>query len=216
MARAESGAAKRISRSPPKIDLLSEVMEKIGKPVHLVAHSFGGLVSLGFLETAPETVLSVTFFEANPLGLLKLESENDFDAELQAMIAGFQAQAKARDQNAAKTIIDYYGGEGFFDALPENMRAYCTANAKVNALDWHTGISYRPDLRRLVALDYPITLAYGSNTTAAMKTITRLLGRSLPKARICEIKDPGHFLISTHPKDCASLILDTIRKTKAN
>ena len=132
----------------PQIDLLSEVMEKIGKPVHLVAHSFGG--------------------------------------------------------------------EGFFDALPENVRAYCTATAKVNALDWHTGMSYRPDAQHLSALDCPITLAYGSNTTAAMKTITRLLGRSLPKARICEIKDAGHFLISTHPKDCASLILDTIRKTKAN
>lgn len=200
----------------PQIDLLSEVIERIGKPVHLVAHSFGGLVSLGFLETAPETVLSVTFFEANPLGLLKLEGENDLDAELQAMIAGFQAQVKARDPNAAKTIIDYYGGKGFFDALPENVRAYCTATAKVNALDWQTGMSYRPDAQHISALDCPITLAYGSNTTAAMKTITRLLGRSLPKARICEIKDAGHFLISTHPKDCASLILDTIRKTKAN
>ena len=143
----------------PRIDLLSEVIERIGKPLHMVAQSFGGLVSLGFLETALETILSVTFFEADPLRLLKLEGENDLDAELQAMIAGFQAQIKARDPNDAKTIIDYYGGSGFFDALPENVRAYCTATAKVNALDWHTGMSYRPDLRRLAALDYPITLA---------------------------------------------------------
>lgn len=198
----------------PQIDLLSEVIEKIGKPVHLVAHSFGGLVSLGFLETAPETVLSVTFFEANPLGLLKLEGENDLDAELQAMIAGFQAQVKARDPNAAKTIIDYYGGEGFFDALPENVRAYCTATAKVNALDWQTGMSYRPDAQHLSAIECPITLAYGSNTTAAMKTITHHLGRYLPKAQICEVKDAGHFLISTHPKDCAALIIETIVRVK--
>ena len=198
----------------PQIDLLSEVIEKIGKPVHLVAHSFGGLVSLGFLETAPETVLSVTFFEANPLGLLKLEGENDLDAELQAMIAGFQAQVKARDPNAAKTIIDYYGGKGFFDALPENVRAYCTATAKVNALDWHTGMNYRPDPKRLAALDCPITLAYGSNTTAAMKAISRHLGRYLPKAQICEVKDAGHFLISTHPKDCAAQVLRTIRRAE--
>lgn len=192
------------------------MIEKIGKPAHLVEHSFGGLLSLGFLETPPHRVLSVTFFEANPLGLLKLESENDLDAKLQARIAGFQAQVKARDPNGAKTIIDYYGGKGFFDALPGNVRAYCTAIAKVNALGWHTRMSYRPDLKRLAALDCLITLAYGSNTTAAMKTITRLLGRYLPKVRICEIKDAGHFLISTHHKDCASLIVETIVKAKAN
>ncbi|XAT59871.1 alpha/beta fold hydrolase [Rhodobacteraceae bacterium Araon29] len=199
----------------PQIDLLSEVVKKIGAPVHLVAHSFGGLVSLGFLETAPETVLSVTFFEANPLGLLKLEGESDLDAELQAMIAGFQTQVNARDPDAAKTIIDYYGGAGFFDALPENVRTYCTTTAKVNALDWQTGMSYRPNPERLAALNCPITLAYGSNTTAAMKTITRHLGPYLPKAQICEVKDAGHFLISTHPKDCAAHVLRTIRRAEA-
>ena len=88
---------------------------------------------------------------------------------------------KARDPNGAKTIIDYYGGKGFFDALPENVRAYCTATAMVNALGWHTGMSYRPDLKRLAALDCLITLAYGSITTAAMKTLTGLLGHYLQK-----------------------------------
>lgn len=177
----------------PQIDLLSEVIKKIGKPVHLVAHSFGGLVALAYLETAPEMVLSVSFFEANPLGLLKLEGESDLDTELQTAIAGFQTQVNAHDPNAAKAIIDCYGGASFFDALPENVRSYCTATAKVNALDWQTGMSYLPDPKRLAALDCQITCAYGSNTTAAMKTITRHLGRYLPRAQICEVKDAGHF-----------------------
>ena len=198
----------------PQIDLLSEVIERIGKPVHLVAHSFGTLVALAFLETAPKTILSVTFFEANPLGLLRAEGDKDLDADLRQMIAGFQAQVATQDPCAAKTIIDYYGGAGFFDALPEPVRAYCAATAKVNALDWQTGGDYRPDAQKLYALGCPITLAYGSNTSPAMQTIKRHLGRYLPKAQICEIKNAGHFLISTHPEDCAAVIIDTIAKTK--
>lgn len=157
----------------------------------------------------------MTFFEANPLGLLKLEGESDLDAELQAMIAGFQTQVKARDPDAAKTTIDYYGGASFFDALPENVRTYCTTTAKVNALDWQTGMSYRPNPESLAALNCPITLAYASNTMAAMKTITHHLGPYLPKAQICEVKDAGHFLISTHPKDCAANVRRTIRRAEA-
>ena len=198
----------------PQIELLSEVMERIGKPVHLVAHSFGTLVALAFLETAPEIILSATFFEANPLGLLKAEGDNDLDADLRQMIAGFQAQVAAQDPDAAKTIIDYYGGEGFFDTLPKPVRDYCAATAKVNALDWQTGADYRPDAQKLSVLGCPITLAYGSDTSPAMKTIKRHLGRYLPQAQLCEIKDAGHFLISTHPKDCAAAILETIVKAK--
>ena len=199
----------------PQIDLLSEVIEKIGKPVHLVAHSFGGLVALGFLETAPKTVLSVTFLEANPLGLLKIEGDSNLDADLWQIIARFKAQVTAKDPDAAKTIIDYYGGTGFFDALPETVRKYCAATVQVNALDWQTGMAYRPDAQHLSALGCPITLAYGSNTTAAMKAITRHLGRYVPKAQICEVKDAGHFLISTHPKDCAALIMSSMQKAGA-
>ncbi|MBT7906655.1 MAG: alpha/beta fold hydrolase [Marinovum sp.] len=55
----------------PQIDLLSEVIEKIGKPVHLVAHSFGGLVALGFLETAPKTRFKRHVFRGQSFGSFK-------------------------------------------------------------------------------------------------------------------------------------------------
>lgn len=40
----------------PQIDLLSEVVKKIGAPVHLFAYSFGGLMSLGFGNRARDGV----------------------------------------------------------------------------------------------------------------------------------------------------------------
>ena len=195
----------------PQIDLIGEVLQEIGAPVHLVAHSFGGLVSLGFLETAPEAVLSVTFFEANPLGLLGPAGESSLVTELQTMIARFQSQVTAQDPDAAKTIIDYYGGTGFFDAMPETVRSYCAATARVNALDWQTGMHYQPNAKRLARLDCPITCAYGSRTTQAMKVITHQLVEHLPHAKIKEVENAGHFLISTHPKDCAALIMQTVQ-----
>ena len=67
-------------------------------------------------------VLSVTFLEANPLGLLKIEGDSNLDADLWQIITRFQAQVTAKDPDAAKAIIDYYGGAGFFDALPETVR----------------------------------------------------------------------------------------------
>ena len=52
------------------IDIIETVVAKIGQPVHLVGHSFGGMVALACALSDRSEILSITTFEANPITLI--------------------------------------------------------------------------------------------------------------------------------------------------
>ena len=52
------------------IDIIETVVAKIGQPVHLVGHSFGGMVALASALSHRLEILSITTFEVNPITLI--------------------------------------------------------------------------------------------------------------------------------------------------
>ena len=54
-----------------EIEILSQITASIQKPVHLVGHSFGGLVCFAAILMGKLKVKSLTTFEANPITLLE-------------------------------------------------------------------------------------------------------------------------------------------------
>ena len=52
------------------IDIIETVVAKIGQRVHLVGHSFGGMVALARALSHRLEILIITTFEANPITLI--------------------------------------------------------------------------------------------------------------------------------------------------
>lgn len=192
---------------------VAAVLEAAGRlpgPLHLVGHSFGGTVALATALARRAPIASLALFEANPLALLR--NQPALQAEAVALSRRFAAAVAAGEADAPALIIDYWGGQGTFAALPEAVRDYCRRTAPANVLDWPCCLGFAPATADYAALDLPVLLVRGQHANAAMLAITQSLAQVLPRAEPAVVADAGHFLISSHPAACAALLGDFLRR----
>lgn len=190
-----------------EIDVIAALGQHIGRPVHLVGHSFGGTVALGAVMKGGIEAISLATFEANPIAILEA-SHSELFAEALATGDAIRQAWQTGDDDAPAVVIDYWGGAGSFAELPEAVRQYCRATTFANVLDWQTVLSLSPSGDALNAVDSPVLLVRGADANPAMVEITRLLEVALPRATAATVAGASHFLISTHPSECARLLAD--------
>ena len=89
--------------------VIGAVAAEIGKPVHLVGHSFGGTVALAAALAGVIDVLSIATFEANPLDLLRSAGRDGLSADTRRMSDAYAAAFASGEADAPKRIIDFWG-----------------------------------------------------------------------------------------------------------
>jgi len=179
---------------------------RIGEPVHLVGHSFGGTIALAAVLAGRVRALSIATFEANPLALIATGGRQDLLEDARRMATAFEAAHLGGERDAAGRVIDYWGGTGAFAALPEVVQDYCRKTTFANVLDWRTAFAFAATPADYARIAIPVLLVRGAKAVPAMVEITEALGRAMPQSRSAVVEGAGHFLISTHPADCAGLL----------
>ncbi len=188
-----------------ELRVLRAVAQRTPGPVHLVGHSFGGTVALALALSAQVEVASLALFEANPLHLL-LPAQAKLHADTLRMSQAFEAAVQAGERDAPARIIDFWGTAGTYAALPAAVQDYCRQTATVNVLDWHCDFGWPVVPADLARLDIPTLVVRGALANAAMVVMSEALAAGLPQARQAVVAGAGHFLISSHPADCAALL----------
>ena len=190
-----------------ELRLVQAVAERVNGPVHLVGHSFGGAIALVAALSGTLRVASLSLFEANPLDMLWGDAQGAaLHRDTLDMSLDFAAAAAAGEPDAAARIIDFWGNPGAFAAMPEAVKAYCRETAAVNVLDWRCAWSVRLKAQDCARLEIPVLLVRGSLANDAMVKITGALESALPDVRSEVVDGAGHFLITSHPQQCASLL----------
>jgi pimeloyl-ACP methyl ester carboxylesterase len=189
-----------------EIDVLAAVCAKAATPVHIVGHSYGGLCALALALSGRVPVAGMTLFEPNPIEVLQQGGEASLAAEVRDFIRDYAAAHAAGDRLAARQVIDFYGGAGTFDALPERARAYVIATTSVNLLDWQTASNFAPPLSALAKLDVSTTIVCGAKAHPVVRRIDEILVETMPRARLEIMANAGHFMIMTHPVQSAAAI----------
>jgi pimeloyl-ACP methyl ester carboxylesterase len=186
--------------------LIDQIIDRIGTPPHVIAHSFGGLAAIAHALTGRNAPASLLLVEANPLGLLRAMGEHEHYAMFASMTARYFADFASGRAEAARHVIDFYGGQGTFDAMPAKVREYIVSTTAVNVRDWSSGTPFEPDCETLQSIRVPTTLVRGGSGHPAMLRIAEILHACIPGARLVTIDGGSHFLPSTHPKEIAELI----------
>lgn len=194
--------------------ILEAVAERIGQAFHIVGHSFGGTIALAAVLRQRIKVQSIATFEANPIAVLKAQHPELFEAAQQVGRTIHEGYDDG-DPNASAGVIDYWGGEGAFASLPEVVQDYCRATTFANVLDWRTVPSFQPTPAEWSTVQVPTLLVRGSQANPAMVQITGALKALLPNARDAVVEGAGHFLINTHPNECAELLAAFYREIGA-
>ena len=213
------GTAERRSTRDPSITHEAEVVEVVarraGGPVHLVGHSFGGLVALAVALRNRVPLASLAIVEAPAMELLRHCGEDRHYQTFREMTGAYFAAFEAGETEAIATMIDFYGGSGTYTSWPDRVRAYAVETTAVNILDWASAYGFPLTVASLAAIAVPTLVLWGGASHPAMQRANALLGESVAGAISATIDGAAHFMISTHASGVARHVAGHVHRSEA-
>jgi pimeloyl-ACP methyl ester carboxylesterase len=174
------------------VALVARLLPKLDEPVHLVGHSYGGLVALRVAAAAPARLRSLTLYDPVAFGVL--EPERDADARVELTRAWPTWGVNEAEQEAwLTTFIDYWGGQGAF------ARLSAAARAELRRVGWVVAEGVRTltgDATRAGAyggITAPTLLVTGERSPLAAQRVVARLAEALPNARLERVEGAGHM-----------------------
>lgn len=203
------GTAERRTSEDPSImheaDAIEAVIQKAGSPVHLVGHSFGGLVALAVALRGRASLSSLTILEAPAAEILREQNDGRYQ-DFRDMTDKYFAAFQAGDKEAVGKMIDFYGGRDTFLSWPPRVRAYAVETTPVNILDWASAYNFPLSAAVLAKIRIPTLVVWGSKSQPAVQRANAMLGECISQAASAVIEDAAHFMIATHPHEVAACI----------
>jgi pimeloyl-ACP methyl ester carboxylesterase len=187
-------------------EVLEAVVRKAGGSVHLVGHSFGGLVSLAVALRKQTPLASLTILEAPAFTILRQHGRHAEYQAFRQMTEGYFAAYDRGENEAIAAMIDFYGGAGTFASWPSRIRDYAVRTTPINMLDWATADTLALPLKDLASINMPIMVIAGQASHLAMRCANQLLSVALTGAKYIEIEGAAHFMIANHPGYVADAI----------
>lgn len=180
---------------------VAAVLDRVGGPVHLVGHSYGGAVALHLaLEGRP--LASLTLIEPVAFHLLANDraGSSRLLTEIWDVADAVRAGVLTGDHAAGMAcFVDYWSGPGAWAALPGDRQRALAELAPVVALHFAAAQSDPgsfDDCRRLAV---PTLLVSGDRTTAPAGGIASRLAEAIPGCLQKVVAGAGHMLPRTHP-----------------
>ncbi|MFO1312093.1 MAG: alpha/beta fold hydrolase [Burkholderiales bacterium] len=118
-----------------QVGLIDRIIDRIGVRPHVVGHSYGGLSAIVHALTGRHRPASLVLVEANPIGLPRASGDLLHYGMFESMTGRYFAEFARGDAEAARHVIDFYGGPGAFDAMPPKVRSYVVATTAANVRD---------------------------------------------------------------------------------
>ncbi len=208
------GTAERRTASDTSIAHEIDVVEAVirqaaegsGGPVHLVGHSFGGLVAVAVALRGQVPLAGLAVLEAPAMQLLKDRGEDEHYRTFRSMSEAYAAAFRGGDLEAVATMIDFYGGAGTFASWPARVRAYAVETTAANLLDWQSAYGFALTADALATVDVATLVLWGGASPCAVQRANSLLGQCIPGAAPAAIDGAAHFMIATHAGEVAHLL----------
>ncbi len=172
-----------------------------GGPVHLIGHSYGGLLSIRTALEQPDAIRSLTLIEPVCFHLLEQSGDKQAFAEIRDVRDRQVALSRAGDDTAAaKGFVSYWMGPDAWDAMPaERQKAVADTMPKV-ANEWPGAFGHTTRLEDYDDFKWPVLLVHAADTTRAAHAVMDLIASRLPHATRAEIAAGGHMSPVTNPK----------------
>jgi pimeloyl-ACP methyl ester carboxylesterase len=195
-------------------EAVEEVVRRAGGRVHLVGHSFGGLVGLVVALRERVLLASLTVVEAPAAELLRSEGEEEHYRAFRKMTNAYFDAFEDGERQAISAMIDFYGGPGTFAAWPARVQAYAIDKTYVNILDWASGYGFPLTRQLLGRIEIPVLVLRGGNSHPAAQRANALVSASIPGAELATIEGAAHFMIATHAAQVAALIARHVHRAE--
>jgi pimeloyl-ACP methyl ester carboxylesterase len=200
-----------------QVDDLLEIMKAMSiDSAHIVAHSYGGAIALGFTLRHPEMVQSLVLSEPAVAGVLSNTSDND------SVLKESQAiRAKMKDVFATgngEQIVKTYAAHvapGDFEKATQEERNMLLENVAAFQLDF---TSKRPpftcqDAQKISA---PVLVLAGDRSPMGLQRMAETTAQCIKGARFVKIPQATHWMQLDQPKVFNDQVLAFLAKTQSH
>lgn len=196
-------------------DDLAALLDHLGmSPAHVVASSFGGVISLNLATIRPELFRSVVSHEPPLLDVVPFDHPLRTAADdAVARAARLAEQAEADPHEAARRFVEEVAfGPGSWDQLTRFLRETFVRNAPTFADERRDREAGRVDLERLRAFNRPILLSKGETSPPYLHAIVDVLVASLPEAEAKTYAGGGHAPQVTHAEEYVATVTEFAKR----
>lgn len=185
--------------APQALHLLDEArhvvraIEALGRPVHLVGHSYGGAVALQVALHGPHRVVGLSLYEPVMFSLLRGHDDAAWE-EIVATGHRIAALADTQQPNAAAAVfVDYWSGRGAWASLPPHRQLAVAARMPKVAAEFEALFADDTDPRCYHRLEVPVRLVSGGRSPRPARRIAERLAGLLPEVEAVRLHDLGHM-----------------------
>ena len=196
--------------------IVRSLIGRVGEPVHLVSHSYGGAVALHIARTRPELVKTLTLVEPSAFHLLRNGDSTDTAAlrEITAVAADARAALAVGDyMGGFGRFVDYWSGPGSWAEMPAEKRALFAPQLAKVVLDFHALLSEPAELEDVCDMEVPTLLVQGGGTRLPSRCVCARLRTALPNAAYRVVQGAGHMLPLTHRDQVNALIAAHVQES---
>jgi len=190
-------------------DPILKDIQKLGQPVHLVGHSFGGAVALKIALTQPNLIKSLTLYEPASFHIMNDDDDEDRNlfSDLKRIADTLSAETLAgRPDLGMKGFVDFWNGEGAWENLSRAAQCNLAKSAKLVASDFSCLFHETWKMKSLGCINIPTMMLVGMNSPAiAQQTAIRIAGH-IDNARIEMLPNLGHMAPVFNPQCINPLI----------
>lgn len=193
------------------VGVIQELADRVGQPVHLVGHSYGGTVALEAGRLLGPRVKSLTLIEPVAFHLLRLTGRTREWQEITSVANQVTTGLRSRrDEAAAGVYVKYWVGRLRWlsmsrDARKEVVSTVGKVGAEIEAISHLTRTigDYR-------SMTTGTRLIVGQRTPKPARAIVDELLHILPGAELRVLPRAGHMSPLTHPEETTSLIAEHV------
>ena len=197
----------------PTIDTELEIVRQViikltDAPVHLVGHSFGGVVALSLALKGSVPLSQMTLFEPVAVWVLDRMKDNKQAVAVQTFLTEYFHAVETNKPEAYGQVIDFWGGNGAFAPLPKFIKESMSLLVKNNVRHWNLCTAIDNTLDDLHHLKVPTRLVCGAQSNAVAHAIVDHLKHELPTSKKYTLKGASHFLVTSHVDECLFALTD--------
>ena len=196
------------------VDAVREVVEQAGEPVHLVGHSYGGLLALSVGRVVPPRVRTVTVYDPVAFGVLHDPADAPGLADLAKAEQNpvFLDDAKGGSAEWFESFVDYWNGPGSFRALPKaSQEGFVRVGRKVY-YEVRSLLSDRTPASAYRALTMPVAIVGGERSPVAAQRVRAILAAAIPESELVTIAGAGHMGPLTHATEFHRAVARTLAR----
>ena len=177
------------------------------KGIHLIGHSYGGVVALAAAMNLDIPVKKLTLFEPVDVRVLPVFAQTTAYEEVVQFVEEYRLAVKNNEKHACSRVIDFWGGPGSYAAIPKFIQDTMEPMTPNNIRHWDICKSEAPVLEDYQKINFPVHLVHGSCSNPIAKLISISLNENIPKSDLTVIQGASHFMITTHVEKCVEILL---------